>query len=195
MYLISDKKIRMFELLDKQILSCTDCDLYKNGRAKPYWTPMSIFMMVGEAPGADEIEKNEPFVGKAGKILIDALEQCGLRKELFGVINSVNCRPVTSSGSNGKPTQLQLDTCRKWIRKFSKILQPEKVMTLGNYAMNTMGGAGAGITGKSSYVTNLYEPFYKTIIMYCIHPAYVIYNRKHGQKLLEDSIKIFANLY
>ena len=79
--------MRMLELLDDQISQCTSCELHEGGRVKPYWTPMSVLAGLGEAPGKEEVEQNEPFVGKAGDILGNSMAKNGFRKSDFLIIN------------------------------------------------------------------------------------------------------------
>jgi uracil-DNA glycosylase family 4 len=198
MELLSSKQIRMLELLDKQIQSCTDCTLYNNGRTKPYWTPMSRIMAVGEAPGKTEVEQNEPFVGKAGEILGSVMHDNGFRKEEFLIINSVNCRPIKAGGGNGKPSGIQIQCCRKWIRKYLLILNPEKIIALGQYATQVMGSySGYGIVSKNATIHRITHFDSKRIdpnreaginVVNSIHPAYCIY--KGDTSLLEKSIEV-----
>jgi len=188
--LLSNKQMRMLELLDDLVGKCTDCDLYKGGRVKPYWTPMSLFLGLGEAPGKNEVEENEPFVGKAGKILGKAMAKQGFRKEEFSLINSVNCRPV-SAGSNGKPTFKQVATCRKWVRKYIKVLNPAKIIAFGNYARGSVTGNFHGIVKYNGCVEVHYDDRYVT---YSVHPAYCIYQQDNGMELLESSIRTFRDL-
>jgi len=187
-----DKKtVRMLQLLDKQVQSCERCILYKNGRAKPYWTEKARFAILGEAPGRDEVVNNTPFIGKAGEKFWSAMESFGLYREDFLIINSVNCRPV-KDGKNGKPTDEQMDVCRMWFRKYLKVLKPSKILTLGSYAYFTL-------TGNRSIMKDIngvldYNEEFGTQVVYSVHPAYVIYNPEEGQKMLCESIKCFKGV-
>lgn len=183
--------MRMLELLDGMISNCKECKLYNGGRVKPYWTPMSRFVAIGEAPGKQEVDDNEPFVGKAGEILGEVMSEIGFRKEEFLIINSVNCRP-TDGNKNGKPTEQQTIKCKKWLRKYIKVLNPEKMISFGNIAMGTMIGKWSGIlriNGTSTSATDLNRR-----ILMSIHPAYCIYNREDGIKKLKESIGRFKKL-
>ncbi len=188
--ILSNKQMRMLELLDGLVSKCTDCDLHKGGRVKPYWTPMSMYAGLGEAPGKNEVEENEPFVGKAGEILGSAMAKSGFRKEEFCLINSVNCRP-TVGGSNGKPTMKQVNECRKWVRKYIKVLNPAKIIAFGNHAQGSVNGKFHGIVSNNGRVEIHYEHKY---VIFSVHPAYCIYHQEDGIKLLENSIRTFKDV-
>lgn len=183
--------MRMLELLDEMIGQCTKCELHKGGRVKPYWTPMSTFGSLGEAPGKDEVERNEPFVGKAGEILGSAMAKQGFRKEQFLVINSVNCRPV-DGGANGKPKLEHISECHHWVRKYIRVVAPEKMIAFGNYARGALSGQYTGIVKYNGWVDTLND--YEMHVIYSVHPAYCIYQKQAGEKLLENSIKKFREL-
>lgn len=128
--------------------------------------------------GSDEVKQNEPFVGKAGQILANALKEEGFRKDQFSIINTVNCRPVTSSRSNGKPTTDQMKSCRKWIRKYITILNPEKAMALGAYAIGLVSGEETTlrVIARNTEAHNLYARDLKGFdmkVIYSIHPHIV----------------------
>lgn len=181
----------MLELLDGMISECTKCTLYSGGRTKPYWTPMSIYGAVGEAPGKQEVEDNEPFVGKAGDILGEVMSKHGFRKEQFLIINSVNCRPLVD-GRNGKPNIEQTESCYQWIRKYFTVLKPEKIITFGNFAKGTMGGSYSGIVSQNG---NFFQNEHFTVPMIAsVHPAYCIYNEEDGVKQINYAIGRFRHL-
>lgn len=64
-----EKKEKLLVNIDKKIQNCIDCNLYKNGRAKPFYSDDSKFMMILEAPGKEEVNQNNVVVGKTGKLL------------------------------------------------------------------------------------------------------------------------------
>lgn len=191
MELLNNKQMRMLELLDGMISQCKDCTLYNGGRVKPHWTPMSVFAGLGEAPGKDEVEENEPFVGKAGDILGTSMSKQGFRKEQFLIINSVNCRPVVD-GKNGKPTMDQIKLCHKWVRKYIKVVNPEKIIAFGNYARGSLNGIYSGIIKNNGLVEH--NGLFNKFVIYSVHPAYSIYNKEDGIPMLDRSIRIFKDM-
>lgn len=191
------KQMRMLELLDSQINKCKACSLWQNSRAKPYWTEFSKYAIIGEAPGYNEIRLNEPFVGPAGEILWDVVGDKGFSKEEFLVINSVNCRPVDEikEWKNGKPTEDEQLTCKPWVRKYLRVLKPEGVLILGNYAMFTVTGNNSGIMSLNATVLTESEPKhdfrYNIPYVLSVHPALCIYRKEEGKMLLAESIRAF----
>jgi len=189
--LLSNKQIRMLELLDKMIGQCTDCELHTGGRVKPYWTPMSTLAALGEAPGKDEVEQNEPFVGKAGEILGSTMSEAGFRKDQFLIINSVNCRPV-DKGINGKPKIDQIIKCKKWVNKYIRVVRPEKMIAFGNFARGSLNGSFVGIVKYNTWIETVNQ--YDIYVVYSVHPAYCIYQGKTGEVMLRKSIEKFRDL-
>jgi len=190
--LLSNKQMRMLMLLDGMISQCTDCELHTGGRVKPYWTPMSTFCALGEAPGKDEVEENEPFVGKPGEILGTAMAKQGFRKEQFLVINSVNCRPFVGYPDDGKPKLHQIQKCHQWVRKYIKVISPEKMIAFGNYARGSLNGSYEGIVKYNGWIETI--GLYQIYAVMSVHPAYCIYQKDSGIKLLEDSITKFKDV-
>jgi len=189
--ILSNKQIRMLVLLDKMISQCTDCELHTGGRVKPYWTPMSTLAALGEAPGKDEVDSNEPFVGKAGEILGNAMAKSGFRKDQFLIINSVNCRPV-ENGRNGKPKVEHIESCKKWVNKYIRVVKPEKMIAFGNFAKGSLNGSFTGIVKYNGWI----EPVssYGIHVVYSVHPAYCIYQGDVGKVMLKKSIEKFRDL-
>jgi uracil-DNA glycosylase family 4 len=81
--MLSERQIRMLELLDKQVFTCTSCNIHINGKAIPSWHPNSKFLLLGEAPGITEVRMKTPFVGAAGNILKDYLGKLGYKRSDF----------------------------------------------------------------------------------------------------------------
>lgn len=185
--MLSKKQIRMLELLDGMVQSCEKCSLYEHGRAKPHWTEHTKYAIIGEAPGADEVKENKPFIGKAGNALWEIMGEFKLSRRDFLIVNSVNCRPVNGN-KNGKPTKIQMEACKPWIVKYLKVVKPEKVLILGNYALETMLNEG-GISSRSGELSFLED--FGCYAYKCVHPAYAIYNKEKGIEMLRTSIRIF----
>lgn len=191
--MLTSKQIRMLEILDSQILQCESCSLHENGRCKPYWTnEYRGYFIIGEAPGKNEIDYNEPFIGTAGNKLWECAYQFGIEKKHCFIINSANCRPVDGN-KNGKPTELQMDRCKEWLRKYFKILEPKKVLLLGNYALFTF--------INEWYIMKKYEndelvtdnTIYGSDIkvVKSVHPSMCIYQGELGKEKLTKSMELF----
>ena len=181
----------MIHLLDVQIQRCKQCDLHNGGRCKPYFTKESRHVILGEAPGKSEVENNMPFCGMAGDHLWDIMKLHGFYREQFLIINSVNCRPVDGN-KNGKPTYEQINTCKKWVRKYIKVLQPKAILSLGNYAMYNILGESQGIMNMNGLHVKGNE--YESNVILSIHPSMCIYRGELGKKMLSYSIGKFKEV-
>ncbi len=184
----------MLQLLDEQVLDCKRCGLHNGGRCKPYWTTRSRYVIVGEAPGKQEVVEGTPFIGMAGEVLWNTIYKvAGLFRADFAIINSVNCRP-TDGMKNLKPSPSDRAACQQWIRKFIKVIEPEKVLILGNYAMGTMLGKSSGIV-RLNATDGLLDSYYKNVpFVISVHPAYTIYNKDDGLQKLEEAIEKFKDV-
>jgi len=188
--MLDNKQIRMLELLDEQILKCKRCKLHSGGYVTPYWTSLSKYVIIGEAPGREEVENNEPFIGKAGRTLWDVMSKYGFRKEEFLIVNSVQCRP-TDGKKNLKPNTDQIFTCKKIWRKYIKVVNPYRMIVLGNYANGAIGNYDSGILSRNGHIENCGE--FDIEYVSSIHPSYCTYN-KDGIKLLNKSINEFRKM-
>lgn len=194
--MLDERQIRLLELLEDQIDNCDLCPLHTR-KCLPYWTPLSKYLIIGEAPGAKEVD-NEPFIGTAGNKLWAIMDKYAFRKEEFAIINSIQCRPVTETGANGKPTLTNLKYCKPWIRKFIRILEPHKILLLGNYAKAVSERDGFAYIGGIMKVNATYRTNRTFIddmpVVYSVHPSMCIYKGKEGEQLLENSIKVFKEI-
>src|SRR3954451_23757758 len=99
-------------------------------------------MFVGEAPGRNEDEQGVPFVGQAGKLLSQLLEEIGLTRDDVFVANSLKCRPP----GNRDPLPQELTNCQGYLYRQLELIQPKVVCTLGNFATKLLRGDPTGIT-------------------------------------------------
>jgi DNA polymerase len=192
--MLNKKQIKLLTLLDQQFKGCKKCTLWPNGTAKPLWNPFNRYAIIGEAPGYNEVKGREPFVGQAGEILTDNLSELGFKKSDFLIINSVNCRPLKSNrNANGKPTRDQLHACQPWIRKYLKVVNPEKILCLGNYAKYYFTNSYEGVMSQRGVFRQykLDENSKSYPVLITVHPAYLIYNIEQGLPALQEDLKLF----
>ncbi len=159
----------------------------------------SKYCIFAEAPGKDEVLQNSPLVGAAGSKFWQIMNEMGLYREQFLIINSVNCRPVID-GKNGKPTLEEMGICSDWVRKYIRIIKPEKMLVMGTYAigsLNTMLGEQVFYNNsivKESGTKKFIESYYgiPLEIVCSVHPAWaLIYNPVEGLEKLKEAIGIF----
>lgn len=130
---------------------CEGCDLYKNGTRTvfgegPRRAPL---MLLGETPGDREEQAGKPFVGPAGKLLDQVLNEVGLNRETVYVTNAVKHFRFEQQGPrrlHKKPTWREIRACRPWLEAEIEIVRPEVIVCLGATAAQTLLGPSFRIT-------------------------------------------------
>ncbi|MEF9863856.1 MAG: uracil-DNA glycosylase [Christensenellaceae bacterium] len=149
------------------------------------------FMLIGEAPGKDEVLQKKAFVGKAGKNLADFLEVLGLcRQELF-ITNVCKFRPFKVSEkntvSNRPPTKKEIVEAMDFLHEEVALVSPKMLVTLGNTPLRAVTGDFSATVGdfhgKATKVTVLGIE-YPLFALY--HPASIIYNRSLKEVYEQD---------
>ncbi len=103
--------------------------------------PGARVLLVGEAPGAAEDARGEPFVGRSGQLLDELLAEAGLPRERLAVTNVVKCRPP----GNRAPRRVEVAACRPWLARQLELLDPVVVVTLGGTAAAWFFGPAASL--------------------------------------------------
>lgn len=152
--------------LAKALHNCQRCKLAKLGRSQVVFgvgNPHASIMFVGEAPGANEDLKGEPFVGAAGKILNDLLQSANLSRADIYIANVIKCRPP----ENRDPEPEEVETCKPFLMQQIQLIRPKLVCTLGNWATQTLLERKVGITKVKA------QAFYmKDFVLFpLLHPA------------------------
>lgn len=177
MFLLKDRQL---EELNKKIL-----DEYKdkeivlgNGSIN------SKIVLIGEAPGAKEVEEKLPFVGKAGKYLEEFLQILELDRTEIYITNTVKFRPTRISSKTGgdinrAPSKQEINDFKEFLFDEIAIIKPKVIVTLGNVPLKTVKSdenAKIGdLHGKNSKVI-INDSEYNLFPLY--HPAAVIYRRE-----------------
>src|ERR1041385_8724588 len=131
-------------------------------------------MFVGEAPGADEDEQGEPFVGAAGQLLTRIIQTMGLSRETVYIANILKCRPDTPGQTSGnrKPTTEEMQTCIPYLHSQIDIISPKVLVALGGTAIEGLLGQAAGITR----MRGKWQEYRGIPLMPTFHPAYLLRN-------------------
>jgi DNA polymerase len=117
-----------------KLKECNKCALHKTRmQVVIHRGKKSDIMMIGEAPGHNEDIQGKPFVGKAGKVLDDALLKADLYNKVY-ITNIVKCRPP----ENRDPLPSEKEKCSYWLNKQIAIIVPKVIVCLGNHAFNGM---------------------------------------------------------
>jgi uracil-DNA glycosylase family 4 len=184
----------MLQLLDKKVGSCRECDLNVNKCLIPYWCSDAKYIIISESPSFREIRDGVPFSGQTGDILTRQLHDVGFKAKDFLFINSVQCgKGFGIRERSNHPTEDQLTACQNILRKYIKVVNPEKILCLGNYAKYIFTG---DTTGVLKYRLKRFQNFkidsYEFPVLCTIHPAYCIHN-PDGIPMLEEDLRLFKN--
>ncbi len=183
--------------LRARALACQKCPHLVAARRSVVFGTGSIhspLMFVGEAPGADEDEQGEPFVGKAGQLLTRIILAMGFQREEVYIGNILKCRPDTpgQSAGNRKPTADEMKTCLPHLLAQIDIIRPRVLVALGATAVE-------GLLGKTIGITRLrgnWQEFRGVPVMPTYHPAYLLRNQAPAEKrkVWEDMLQVLERL-
>jgi DNA polymerase len=143
-------------------------------------------MFVGEAPGADEDEQGEPFVGRAGQLLTKIIEAMGYRRKDVYIANVLKCRPP----QNRTPLPDEMNNCRPYLLEQIDAIKPKVIVALGATAVRALLDVQLGITKMRG---NWYT-FHNTPIMPTFHPAYLLRNPPAKREVWEDMKTVLTKL-
>jgi DNA polymerase len=129
-------------------------------------------LFVGEAPGATEDERGEPFVGRSGDVLDDALRDVGLDRADIRITNCVRCRPP----DNRDPRTAELENCRPYLNAEIQRVDPELLVTLGKVPAEHLLGRDVAVTGEAGEVYDASVGDSVQRVLVSVHPAATLYD-------------------
>ena len=190
-------KAAAFAELRARALACVKCPHLASSRKTVVFGVGNIdspLMFVGEAPGADEDEQGEPFVGKAGQLLTKIIETTGLKRGDVYIGNILKCRPDTpgQTAGNRKPTPDEMKTCIPYLHEQIDLIRPKVLVALGATAVD-------GLLGKTIGITKLrgnWQTYRGIPLMPTYHPAYLLRNQAMSEKrkVWEDMLQVMEKL-
>jgi DNA polymerase len=146
------------------------------------------WMLVGEAPGAEEDARGEPFVGQAGKLLDNMLASIGLTREgetpqsVF-IANVLKCRPP----NNRNPEPAEVAQCQPFLHRQVELVNPKLVVVMGRFAAQALLGTDASIASLRGQVHHIDVAGRRVPVVVTYHPAYLL-------RSLGDKAKSWADL-
>lgn len=166
--------------LRAQVAACRKCPL-ADGRTNTVFgtgSPNARVLIVGEAPGKNEDLQGQPFVGAAGKYLNQLLELAGLAREDVFIANVLKCRPP----GNRDPKAEEIQLCSEYLRDQTRIVDPEFIVTLGNFATKFILRTDVGIT----QLHGVLQKAGRFNVFPVFHPAAALYDPKKRTALAQD---------
>ncbi len=170
--------------LRTQVSQCSLCPL-SGGRTQTVFgggDPHARVLIIGEAPGKNEDKQGEPFVGTAGKYLSELLSYAGLTRDEIFIANVLKCRPP----GNRNPRVEEIDICAHYLREQTRLINPEFIVTLGNFSTKFILKTDIGITNLRGTLQEAGR--FKVFPVF--HPAAAIYDRSKRATLEQDFVKL-----
>ncbi len=149
----------------------------------------AALLFVGEGPGASEDEQGEPFVGRSGSILDEALREEGLDRSDVRITNCVRCRPP----ENRDPTAEELSNCRGYLDAEIAAVDPELVVTLGKVPSEHLLGRSVAVTNEAGTVDEYTVDGTPRRVLLSVHPAATLYDRSQ-RETFESAIRKAVDL-
>ncbi|MEP7071267.1 MAG: uracil-DNA glycosylase [Verrucomicrobiota bacterium] len=190
-------RVARLAVLQDRVSHCTKCPHLARSRTQTVFgvgNPRAELMFVGEAPGAEEDLRGEPFVGRAGKLLTRIIETMGFARDDVYIANVLKCRPDMPEGSSGNrpPTPEEMNTCLGYLLEQINVIKPRVLVALGATAVE-------GLLGKRSTMREVrgrWHEFNHTPLMITYHPSYLLRNQtlSEKRKVWEDMLAVLEKL-
>ncbi len=177
------------DALKAEVKACTACALCKSRTQTVFGVgdESADWMIVGEAPGAEEDARGEPFVGQAGKLLDNMLAAIGLaRDKNVYIANVLKCRPP----GNRNPQPGEVAQCSALLARQIQLVQPKLILAMGRFAAQALLNSDASIASMRGKLYR-YQGV-PTIVTY--HPAYLLRSLPEKAKAWEDLCFARANM-
>jgi uracil-DNA glycosylase family 4 len=171
-----------WSVLRERVAACVACDLCKTrtqtvfgvGNTRPEW------LVIGEAPGAEEDRKGEPFVGAAGQLLNAMLLAIGLPRETVFIANILKCRPP----ANRDPNPEQVTRCLPYLSNQIALLKPKIILAVGRIAAQNLLATDAPLARLRGKLHQFGEANTPMVATY--HPAYLLRTPADKRKAWDD---------
>lgn len=169
------------EILQQRVAGCTRCNELAATRTQTVFgvgNPKARLCFLGEAPGADEDQQGEPFVGRGGQLLNKIIEACRLKREEVYILNMIKCRPP----NNRNPLPHELANCREYLEGQLDLIRPEYICCLGAVASQNLLGTTVSI-GK---LRGKIHDYRGTKVVCTYHPAFLLRSPSYKKQTWED---------
>ncbi|MGE0482839.1 MAG: uracil-DNA glycosylase family protein [Gammaproteobacteria bacterium] len=179
-----------WEQLAQSVAACQACDLHRT-RANTVFgvgDRAAPLMVIGEAPGADEDRRGEPFVGRAGQLLNSMLQAIGLAREAVFIANILKCRPP----GNRDPKPDEVVACADFLARQVALLQPRAILAVGRIAAQNLLGLDTPIGRMRGQRYEYGDAGIPVVVTY--HPAYLLRSPAEKRKAWVDLLAVRAVL-
>lgn len=171
-----------WQQLQAAVASCTACDLHTSRTNTVFGVgdPQARFMVIGEAPGADEDRQGEPFVGRAGKLLDAMLLAIGFQREQVFIANILKCRPP----GNRDPRPEEVLQCQTYLRRQIELIRPAVILAVGRIAAQNLLDTDRPMKAMRGQDYTYADTGIPVVVTY--HPAYLLRSPLEKRKAWQD---------
>lgn len=185
---LEERVSRLASLCD-QVKGCTRCQELATTRKQTVFgvgNPQAKIMFIGEAPGADEDQQGEPFVGRAGQLLNDIIKACRMKREDVYICNVLRCRPP----GNRLPSPEEASNCREYLDGQIAIVNPEYIVCWGSTAAKNLLASESPI-GK---MRGKFFQYGRAKVVCTYHPSYLLRNPAAKKDVWDDMKFLFLEM-
>lgn len=170
--------------LREAVRSCTRCGLHDTRTQTVFGvgSQSADLMIVGEAPGAEEDRRGEPFVGRAGRLLDEMLLALGLTRDAVFIANILKCRPP----NNRDPSPAEAAACRAYLDRQIALVDPKLILAVGRIAAQHLLGTDAPVGRLRGRKHTLATGGLPVVVTY--HPAYLLRSPTQKAKAWQDLV-------
>ncbi|WP_224746721.1 uracil-DNA glycosylase [Pelovirga terrestris] len=174
--------------LRSEVELCCACPLHETRKTVVFGrgNPAANLVFVGEAPGHEEDQQGEPFVGEAGRLLERILFAMGLSADDVYICNLIKCRPP----ANRDPHANEVVACEPYLKRQLALLKPTIIVTLGRFAAQTL----LGVQTPVSRLRGQWHSYEGVALMPTFHPAYLLRSPQEKKQVWEDMTKVKQRL-
>lgn len=176
--------------LQAEVAACTRCELHRTrtqtvfgvGNREADW------LIIGEAPGAEEDRRGEPFVGRAGQLLDNMLAAIGLDRKMAYIANILKCRPP----NNRDPQAAEVAACEPYLQRQIALIRPRLILAVGRVAAQNLLKTDLPLGRLRGRVHHYGPQRIPVIVTY--HPAYLLRTPADKRKAWEDlqfAVRVF----
>jgi uracil-DNA glycosylase len=190
-------KAALLAPIQARVAVCVKCPHLAASRTQTVFgvgNPDAELMFIGEAPGADEDARGEPFVGRAGQLLTKIIAAMGFSRAEVYIANVLKCRPDMPRASSGNrpPTPEEMQTCLPYLAEQIDIIQPKVLVALGATAVEGL----LGTRGTMREMRGRWHSHHETPLMITYHPSYLLRNQAPSEKrkVWEDMLQVLERL-
>jgi len=168
--------------LSDEVAVCRQCELHQSRTQTVFGVgnQQADWLIIGEAPGADEDRQGEPFVGRAGQLLTQMIFALGYAREQVYIANILKCRPP----NNRDPLPAEVHSCEGYLKRQIALIEPKMIIAVGRIAAQNLLKTETKIGAMRGRVYHYGEQ--KTPVIVTYHPAYLLRSPREKAKVWQD---------